>query len=471
MPAFSGLPAGTAALWFAIHQGQSDPYFLKGYQPWVFAGTAAWAGGLSMLKSYFDEIAKDAIKTLETAQQDLAHLLQSVRLVVGAKSKRFFDALKGLAQTADPGKTFLEITRPDLQIKQLISAVRDYFQIKVDPNSGERVRLSLMKPDGLDLVITDWATDADVPTSRHRRFDGNTLAGKAFHTKQLLIDIFRYIVESRPDFLSQITGLLEQTTCGSNALRRLLAQHDLKVRAVDINNAFLKRFDNRFETQESLLCSLTNTGITIGGKRVAVVGYGVVGEGAAKALRSLGASVAVVEADILKLAQARWEGFIPLTLEEALATSDLVLTATGCAPTITGEMIDANAHSGLILANVGHGREEYDVGWLERHPAELFNCYRRAYRLQDGRRIHSLCEGALVNFIAGPANPSGVMSLTFTLCSLVHIEMAASEPHKVTGLMAVDESLERLCAELNFPELQAKVYKLSRQQRQYLALE
>jgi adenosylhomocysteinase len=284
-------------------------------------------------------------------------------------------------------------------------------------------------------------------------------------------DIFRYIVESRRDFLSQITGLLEQTTCGSNALRRLLAQHDLKVRAVDINNAFLKRFDNRFGTQESLLCSLTNTGITIGGKRVAVVGYGVVGEGAAKALRSLGASVAVVEADILKLAQARWEGFIPLTLEEALATSDLVLTATGCAPTITGEMIDANAHSGLILANVGHGREEYDVGWLERHPAELFNCYRRAYRLQDGRRIHSLCEGALVNFIAGPANPSGVMSLTFTLCSLVHIEMAASEPHKVTGLMAVDESLERLCAELNFPELQAKVYKLSRQQRQYLALE
>jgi hypothetical protein len=187
IPALAGLPAGLAALWFAIHQDPKTSYFLKGYQPWVLAGAGAWGVGFSMLKSYLDDIAKDAIKTLQMAQEDLAHLLESVRLVVGAKSARFFEALKGLSKTSDPAKTFFHITRPDLQIKQLISAVRNYFQIKVDPNSVQRVKLSLMKPDGLDLVITDWATDADVPIARHKRFDSNTLAGKAFYTKKLLI--------------------------------------------------------------------------------------------------------------------------------------------------------------------------------------------------------------------------------------------------------------------------------------------
>lgn len=187
VPVTAGLPAGFAAFWFAIHQGQNTPYLLREFQPWVFAATAAWAGGLTVIKSYLDDIAKDAIKTLELAQQDLAHLLQSVRIVVGAKSKRFFDSLRKLSDTPDPGKTFFEITRPDLQIKQLIGAVRDYFQIKVDPNSGQRVKLSLMKPDGIDLVIVDWAPEADTPSSPYERFDGATLAGKAFYSRQLVI--------------------------------------------------------------------------------------------------------------------------------------------------------------------------------------------------------------------------------------------------------------------------------------------
>ena len=87
----------------------------------------------------------------------------------------------------DPEKTFFEITRPDLQIKQLIGAVRDYFQLKVDPNSGHRVKLSLMKPDSADLIITDWAPDADAPNSLNERFRGNTLAGRAFYTRELII--------------------------------------------------------------------------------------------------------------------------------------------------------------------------------------------------------------------------------------------------------------------------------------------
>jgi hypothetical protein len=187
IPIAAGLPTLAGAWWFGIHQNQTPPYPYQVYQPLVMAVAGLWVIGLAVLKSYLDDIAKDAIKTLEMTQQDLAHLLQSVRLVVGAKSRRFYDALNSAARAPDPGKTFLEITRPDIQIKQLIGAVRDYYQIKIDPPAGQRVKLSLMKPDGSDLVITDWETAADVPNSRYERFRDNTLAGKAFHSRQLVI--------------------------------------------------------------------------------------------------------------------------------------------------------------------------------------------------------------------------------------------------------------------------------------------
>ncbi len=187
IPVAAGLPAGLAGVWFGVHQGQAPPYFLKGYQPVALAVTGAWASGLAILKSYLDEIAKDAIKTLAIAQQDLAHLLASVRIVVGAKSKRFFDALSGLPDKPDPARTFFEITQPRLQIKELISAIHGYFQIKVDPNAILRVKVSLMKPQDGALVITDWEPEADVPNGRYERFEGDTIAGLAFHTKQLVI--------------------------------------------------------------------------------------------------------------------------------------------------------------------------------------------------------------------------------------------------------------------------------------------
>jgi hypothetical protein len=187
IPVAAGGPTGFAVLWFASHQGQKLPYFLKDNQPWVLAGTGAWAVVVSIGKSYLDDIAKDAIKSLEIAQEDLAHLLSSVRIVVGSKSKRFYEALKSLKKPIDASKTFFEITKPDLQIKELIGGVRDYYQIKVDPNSGDRVRVSLMKPEGADLVITDWAPDADVPSSRNERFRNNTVAGLAFHSRQLVV--------------------------------------------------------------------------------------------------------------------------------------------------------------------------------------------------------------------------------------------------------------------------------------------
>jgi adenosylhomocysteinase len=286
-------------------------------------------------------------------------------------------------------------------------------------------------------------------------------------------DMTRYLSNHHPYFLKNVWGITEQTTCGISFLTNLYRQEKLFCPSIDIAHGFMKKFDNFFGLQQSLLHSLTNIGITIASKKVTVIGYGPVGEGSAKALRSLGASVSIVEHDISKLAKAYFEGFIPRSIEEALSTSDMVLSATGCLLTINGEMINNFAKDGLILGNIGHGREEYDILWLEKNcTRDEINQFRTVFFLADGRKIYSLCDGALVNFLAGSGNPSLELSLTFTAVALAQIELLSTrhgKKYEVPQIYPLSTEIDELCARLNFPELVPKLYCLSKAQKHYLA--
>lgn len=286
-------------------------------------------------------------------------------------------------------------------------------------------------------------------------------------------DVTRYLTDKHPDFMARVWGISEQTTCGIAFLTHLFRAKKLHCPAIDVARGYLKLFDNFFGLQQSLVHALTTSGITIASKSVAVLGYGFVGEGAAKQLRSLGASVAVVECDITKLAKASFDGFKPASVEEALSTSDLVLSATGCVPTITGDMLDRHAQDGVILGNIGHGEEEIDVAWLSRNAIRRdINVHRAAYTLDDGRSVHVLCEGALVNFLAGFGNPSRELSLTFTATALAQIALADARRGRrdilPAGICSLPPALEEECGTLNFPELIPKLYPLTEQQREYL---
>lgn len=286
-------------------------------------------------------------------------------------------------------------------------------------------------------------------------------------------DITKYIAKNYPSFLEKIHGITEQTTCGIVFLTHLYREKKIPCPTIDVAHGYLKRFDNHFGLQQSLLHGLTVIGISIASKKVTVIGFGSVGEGAAKALKSLGASVSIVEQDITKLARAYFEGFTPCSIEEALSTSDMIFSATGCFLTIPGEKIKQHAKDGLILGNIGHAQEEYDIIWLEQNcQKDIINQHRTVFTLPDGRAIHSLCEGAIVNFLAGGGNPSRELSLTFTAVALAQIELANSHKsnYEQAQIYPLSEDIERRCGELNFPELVPKLYQLSEQQRHYLAL-
>lgn len=82
-----------------------------------------------------------------------------------------------------------------------------------------------------------------------------------------------------------------------------------------------------------------------------------------------------------------------------------------------------------------------------------------------------MCDGALLNFLAGFGNLSLVMSLTFTLSALAQIQLAMERARfPQNKIYSIDTELEQQCAALHFPELRPTVYRLSERQRNYLAV-
>jgi hypothetical protein len=189
VPGLAGGPAALAGLWFAVHNGVRADYLLKGDSPWVFFATAAWAGFISILKSYLNDLAAQTIDSLKKAQEELTHLLGWVRIVVGSKSRRFHESLLAVTDSTTSGDAFLAITRPELQIKQLVQAIHGFFTISINPTK-ERVKVSLMRMNSGErhLEFADWFPDADHPRSAPENFnDARTIAGFAFFNRQIVI--------------------------------------------------------------------------------------------------------------------------------------------------------------------------------------------------------------------------------------------------------------------------------------------
>ena len=87
----------------------------------------------------------------------------------------------------------------------------------------------------------------------------------------------------------------------------------------------------------------------LAGKVVVVCGYGDVGKGCAKSMKSYGARVIVTEIDPICALQASMEGFEVKTVEDALDEGNIFVTATGNKDIITAGTHDENERSGYSL--------------------------------------------------------------------------------------------------------------------------
>jgi adenosylhomocysteinase len=243
-----------------------------------------------------------------------------------------------------------------------------------------------------------------------------------------------------------IKGALEATMTGLHLLR----QHKLPFPVFDWNSIPLKDLHNRFHVGDTVWPAFRQvTGMGLFGQRVLVIGCGPVGKGIAERARDLGAVVLVSDLDPVRLLEVRHLGCETVILDEGLARSHIIVTATGVDGVLREENL-RRVRPGAILFNAGHSNREIDIDWLYQQPHRRLKAHIEGFDLGE-THLFLLAQGSLLNLAAG-AGPYGVDQFDhYTAVMLLGIAwMFDGIPDDIApGLQRYPAHLEREVAELS----------------------
>lgn len=289
-------------------------------------------------------------------------------------------------------------------------------------------------------------------------------------------DLTNYVHDKRPELLSGIRGITEETTTGVHNLHRRHREGKLGAPAINVNDSVTKsKFDNLYGCRESLLDGIKRaTGVMIAGKNVVIAGYGDVGKGCAQAMVGMGARVYICEIDPICAYQAAMSGFSVVTMDEIAPYGDIFVTATGCNDVITGEHM-TKMKDQAIVCNIGHFDCEIDVDWLHNNPEITVEPIKpqvdRYVWKKGGKSIILLAQGRLVNLGCANGHPSFVMSNSFTNQVLAQIELWTKPKGYAKEVYCLPRILDEEVARLHLDKLGVHLTKLTPKQAKYLGLD
>jgi adenosylhomocysteinase len=292
----------------------------------------------------------------------------------------------------------------------------------------------------------------------------------------IVLDTLKRILEEDPQkwhrTVKEMKGISEETTTGVHRLYQMMEAGELLVPAINVNDSVTKsKFDNLYGCRESLADGIKRaTDVMIAGKVVVVCGYGDVGKGSARSMRSYGARVIVTEIDPICALQAAMEGFEVKTVEETLSEGNIFVTATGNRDIITLEHMEKMKDQ-AIVCNIGHFDNEIQVDALNAYRGiEKINIKPQVdkYIFPDGHAIFLLAEGRLVNLGCATGHPSFVMSNSFSNQTLAQIELWTKE-YK-TDVYRLPKHLDEEVARLHLAQLGVNLTKLTGSQADYIGV-
>jgi len=294
--------------------------------------------------------------------------------------------------------------------------------------------------------------------------------------EQIIKNLLKETLVSEPNkwhkMVEHIKGVSEETTTGVHRLYQMAEKNELLFPAINVNDSVTKsKFDNLYGCRESLADGIKRaTDIMLAGKVVVVAGYGDVGKGSARSMRSYGARVIVTEIDPICALQAAMEGFEVTTMEEAVKEGNIFVTTTGNCDIITLEhMMQMKNES--IVCNIGHFDNEIQVSRLENYPGiKKVNIKPQVdqYFFPDGHSIILLAEGRLVNLGCATGHPSFVMSNSFTNQTLAQIDFYKND-YKI-GVYRLPKHLDEEVARLHLEHIGVKLTKLTEKQANYIGV-
>ncbi|HET8856430.1 MAG TPA: adenosylhomocysteinase [Nitrososphaeraceae archaeon] len=269
--------------------------------------------------------------------------------------------------------------------------------------------------------------------------------------------------------IKSIIGGTEETTSGIFRILSLQSNNKLNYPIIGVNEAKTKHlFDNRYGTGQSTIDGLLRTlGILIAGKHFVVCGYGWVGKGVSSSLRGLGAKVTITEVDPIKALEAHLDGFNVQRLKDVLPTGDCFITCTGQRDVISKKDFSL-MKNGVFLANAGHFDVEIDIHYLQsqdKFPKQV-RPYLECYNI-NGKKIHLIAKGRVINLIAGEGNASEVMDLSFANQLLSIIYIAENYQNLKKKLHQVPKEIDEQVAHLALSAFDITIDKLSQRQIDY----
>lgn len=274
--------------------------------------------------------------------------------------------------------------------------------------------------------------------------------------------------------VEELAGVSEETTTGVHRLYQMMEKGELLVPAINVNDSVTKsKFDNLYGCRESLADGIKRaTDVMIAGKVVVVLGYGDVGKGCAKSMKSYGARVIVTEIDPICALQAAMEGFEVTTVEDTLAEGNIFVTTTGNKDVITIEhMVRMNDQA--IVCNIGHFDNEIQVSKLENYPGikkVTIKPQVDKYIFPDGHEILMLAEGRLVNLGCATGHPSFVMSNSFTNQTLAQLDLWKNRGKYEKKVYRLPKYLDEEVARLHLEKIGVKLTKLTKEQAEYISV-
>jgi adenosylhomocysteinase len=284
-------------------------------------------------------------------------------------------------------------------------------------------------------------------------------------------DVVGILHKERTELLKNVIGGTEETTTGVIRLRAMEQDGALKYPIIAVNDAYTKYlFDNRYGTGQSTIDGILRaTSILLAAKNFVVAGYGWCGRGLAMRAKGMGAKVVVTEVDPTKALEAVMDGFQVMPMDEAAEIGDVFVTLTGNKSVIRKEHMQ-KMKDGAIIANSGHFNVEINIPDLEKMSSSkrTLRPNLEEYTLQDGRKLHLLAEGRLVNLVAAEGHPSEVMDMSFANQAL-SAEYLVKNRGLETRVYGVPKEIDELVAGLKLKAINVEIDELTEEQKKYLA--
>jgi adenosylhomocysteinase len=345
---------------------------------------------------------------------------------------------------------------------------------------GAEVALCASNPLSTQDDVAAALNEAGVPTQAIKGEDHDTyfrhidavLDTRPQVTMDDGCDMVSVLHRDRQEQIPEVIGGTEETTTGVIRLRAMHADGALRYPIVSVNDASTKHlFDNRFGTGQSTIDAIMRaTNLLLAGRTVVVCGYGMCGRGVASRARGMGAQVIVTEVDPLPAIEAAMEGFRVMPLRDAARIGEVFVTVTGDKGVIRREHLEV-MKDGAVLANAGHFDVEIDKGALSELATGGVRRVRGfvdEYTLADGRKIHLLGEGRLVNLAAAEGHPAAVMDMSFANQALSVEWIVRARGTLEPGVYPVPHEIDAEVARLKLQAMGVEIDELTAEQEEYL---